>query len=131
MGGIRIKAVILGALVDVGGTLIAGTAFGVAVGILMVVRDGAGATRLAELQTQPWMLASGFFLGVAFSLLGGFVAGKVAQERQTLHGAITGLVTATAGVLLGLSLPPWYLVLGFLATPAAAALGGRFAAARG
>lgn len=130
MSGIRVKAIVLGVLVDIGGSLISGVGLGIVLAILLLARGGPDLTRLEELESAWWMLATGYCLGIAFTLLGGFVAGRVAGEREVLHGALTGGVSALLGIPLSLTAPLWYGVLCFVSVPPAAMLGARLARRR-
>lgn len=127
MRRIRIKAVVLGVLVDVGGSLISGVGLGIVLAILLLARGGGDPAALERLESAWWMLATGFFMGIAFTILGGFVAGRVAGEREVLHGAVTGGVSALLAIPLSLTMPLWYALLCFVAVPFAAMLGARLA----
>ena len=132
MPRIHVKALLLGALTDVGGSLVVGGFMGLAIGIVIGLGGGLTAIdQLEELSSSWWMLVSGFLVGLAFSLLGGFVAGRLARELEVLHGGLSGLLSALVGLLFPSStLPTWFLVLCFVAAPLAGMLGGRLARRR-
>ena len=97
--GSRIKALVLGGLVDVGGTTL--------VGIPVVIADGSlsGMSRAqvaAEaLQTSTpifWLLT---VLGLFFSTLGGYVCARIAKRDELRLGLLQGSVLALFGFLVG------------------------------
>ncbi len=129
MGGrglrVSIKAVLVGLIVDLAGSLLFGAASGVALGIILAVRGGAGAAQLeAGLESNVWILLSSLVGGCAFTVLGGFVAGRMARQRQLLHGLLVGLASVVVFLLFVSQTPLWYSVAGMLVTPPAGAAGG-------
>jgi len=69
--------------------------------------------------------------GAVSTMLGGYVAGRVAAEAGALQGACVGLVALAIGLLSGIAasagLPRWYLTTAFLTVVPAGALGGLLA----
>lgn len=134
-GRFRIGAVLLGILVDVGGTTLSSFVFAALVAF-WVVRGGVPvsdiqteiASRLLALQgSNAFLIASGA-IGLGFTVLGGFVAGRIARHAEVRHALVMGM----ASLLLGASchatsaaaLPAWYWTLSHLLVLPAAALGG-------
>jgi len=107
------KAVVLGALVDVGGSLIA---FSV-LHALFRHRWSGGHAPLIVQDT----------VGLGFSFLGGLTGGRLARQRELLHA----LATVLPCLLLGLAVmgkipssPLWQLLLSYVGEFPLALLGG-------
>lgn len=123
------KAVLLGLLVDVGGTLVAAL---VLFTLNALLAGGVGAVRgvtpdLERLPESPWFLAQTVVVGTGFSLLGGYVAGRLAPGAERLNGAVFAVLTTSLGLLLpegeGPKTPGWLTTLSVALCLAAALLG--------
>lgn len=72
--------------------------------------------------------------GATSTLVGGYVAGRVAAAAEIAQGAAVGAVALAIGLLSGVAanpeLPRWYLVSIFLTVVPAGALGGFLARKR-
>lgn len=126
----NLKAVVFGVLTDVGGTVVVGGLIGLAVGIVLAT-SGVSIDDVQGLQFSLWALAPAFVIGITFTILGGFVAGRVAKTRQVFHGGVTGVVSTLIGLPFSFSWPVAYAVLSFVCTPPAAMLGGHLSRRRG
>jgi len=125
-GGIRIKAIVLGFVTDLGGSLVVGIGYGVVLGISMAVK-GIPPEEIATLLQGPITLIPGLVFGFGFTLLGGYVAGRIAKHSEILHGGIVGLIGILLGVLFCGSLPLWYNIISFAGVVPVGMLGGYFA----
>lgn len=119
----NVKAVLLGALVDTVGTLLVATALFVAMSAAGI-SEAEIAVRLRGASGLALML----ILGLGFTLLGGYVAGRAAGQDELLHGALV----AGIGLVLGLlfrdtGLPLWYEAAGLLAMLPFGMAGGHIA----
>ena len=102
--GSAIKAVVLGALTDIGGSFLSGIVFYVLYGIYLgatgnSVEDMAAPFGAAEANNSPM----GFLLnlvGCLFSVLGGYVCSRIAKHSEYRLGAILAAVTVCIGFLL-------------------------------
>lgn len=121
--GLRFKAVIWGVLADTVGTLVVAT-------VLFLAMAAAGipaaeiTVRLRGFSGLMLML----LLGLSFTLIGGYVAGRTAGRVEILHGAIV----AGIGLILGLflrepGLPLWYETISFAAMIPVGMMGGYIA----
>lgn len=124
------KAVVFGVLTDIGGSAVFGGLVGLALGIALVTSD-MSIDGVQGLQSSPWVLVPTFIIGITFTLLGGFVAGRVAKMRQVFHGGVTGVVSALIGLSLSFGGPVAFTVLSFVCAPPAAMLGGHLSRRRG
>jgi putative membrane protein (TIGR04086 family) len=99
----------------------------VAGGLLLsqgVAEGEIGARLAADTRVLAWSVA----LGLAASLAGGLVAARVAKHRELTHGAsagAVGLVLSTiSAVVSPVTLPTWYVFVGYGLVVPMAALGG-------
>jgi hypothetical protein len=124
--GINIKALVLGVLTDVGGSLIVGSALAVIISIILVAQ-GVPENKLDAHLQGPIILVLSLIIGFGFTILGGFVAGRVSRKSEMMHGGIVGFIGLFFGLLFWASLPLWYNVLSLLAVVPLGMLGGRLA----
>ncbi len=124
--GIDLKAVFLGFLADTGGTI--------AIAVVLAAALSAAGVRedeiLERMQSTSGLLLSLIF-GLGCSVLGGYVAGRIARRDEIRHGAIA----AGLGLILGLlfreaGLPLWYELIGIAGIIPAGMAGGYLAAER-
>jgi hypothetical protein len=112
--GISILAVVLGVLTDIGSTVIVGIVIGVVVAIVLL-SQGVPPDRLAEYLEGPVYRLASLVPGLGCTVLGGFVAGRVAKRSELLHGAIVGSIVVLLGAPFWPSLPIGYSILSYLA----------------
>jgi hypothetical protein len=126
---INIKAVALGVLTDIGGSLIAILALGVIAGGILAAQ-GVPEDELDVRLQGPVYLVSSLIVGLGLTVLGGFVAGRVSKKSEVMHGGLVGGVCFVLGLVLWPFLPPlplWYYVPCYLGTVPSGMLGGRLA----
>jgi hypothetical protein len=129
----RVLAVIVGCMVDIGSSSVAGLILGMVVGVVLVAQ-GASLPQMQEvLSTSSVVLVGGLFIGTCGSLIGGYVAAWMAGHRELQHALWTGLLSVTIGICMmvlqafspiPLSQPTWLTVTAFALTVPAAVLGG-------
>lgn len=126
MAKIRLKAVIAGALVDNVATLF----------IMMLLMTAMSSTGISEDEVVSRMKnTSGLLLSLIIGLgctgFGGYVAGRIAQQSEVLHGAlIAGIGMMLALIWRESGLPNWYDIPGFAGMLPAGMAGGHLAAQR-
>jgi hypothetical protein len=126
----KIKAVVVGALVDNGGSVLLGVLISLAAAVGLVAK-GASPEQLAAAGQSFGMLAIRWVGGTGFTLLGGYVAARIAKEGEVRHALASSVPSLLLGVVLGSgSLPTWCVVVSYVVVPPAAALGGVWARAR-
>jgi MFS family permease len=123
---LRFKAILLGVLADTIGTLIVATALFLALAAAGLP-EAEIIVRLRGFSGLMLML----ILGLSFTLIGGYVAGRTAGRIEILHGA----VVAAIGMVLGLffrepGLPLWYETVSFAAMIPIGMAGGYIARER-
>src|SRR5262245_48642153 len=105
-GGSPLKGVIYGALVDILGTTGASVALGLAYGIYlaasgMSIEDIQRAG--AEADSTSGIGLVGTFIGLGFSVLGGYVCARVAGPPELKWAAIVGAISAITGFRIAMS----------------------------
>ena len=82
---ISIKALVLGVLTDIGCSLIVGFAL------------------------SPMVLVPSMIIGFGFTILGGFVAGRVSKKSEVIHGGIVGFI-AVIGIVVRKASKSFYAI---------------------
>ena len=121
-----LKAVIIGALVDNIGTLLVMTTLAA----LLAQKGLSDDEVMARMKSTNGLLL-GLILGLGFTMLGGFFAGRLAGKRETLHGALVALV----GIVITIVFwekggPIWFDIAGFAGMLPAGIFGGFLAMRR-
>ena len=125
---ISILAIVLGVLTDIGGSLILGVVLGV-VFAFYLLSQGASPENIADEMQGTTFYLVGTALGLCLTVLGGFIAGKVAKRSEILHGALTGATSTVLGLLMQLvQRPPlWQVLVSAILVIPLAMLGARLA----
>lgn len=105
--GSAIKAVLLGVLVDLGGSIVAGSVMTILYGMTLI--DGAEnaaelESTLANTPMDSWFSIATIAVGCMFSVAGGYVCARIARHSEYRLGAIV----AGCGVAVGLVLSSDY-----------------------
>jgi len=131
---ISILGVLVGGIVDIVSTNI----FAIPLFMFAIMRidrthiskDQLATAATAAVQHDPSLQVAGFFVGIAGSMLGGYIAALIAKRDETLNGAFSAWLCVVIGIfgwtLGAASVPVVYHLLGFVLSPAAGALGGYF-----
>jgi hypothetical protein len=133
MKRISIKGIALGAIATIILDLI------VAV-VLMIIfgghvfKSGMPAQQMAEALTavargNDFLIAS-LILGTLTTVVGGYIAARIAKKEIYLNSGIVGIIGMVLGVFLGGQSPMWFNAAGFLTTVPAALAGGYLAKLR-
>jgi hypothetical protein len=107
MKRLNVRAVLFGVLADVLGST--------ACGALIASTGQVSPPRIEEL-----------ILGLAFTFLGGYAAGRIAAQSKILNGGLVGAVSAllTIPLLFSSSLPVWFMATSIAGSIPVAAAGG-------
>ncbi|TAK07616.1 DUF3792 family protein [bacterium] len=139
--GVKIRPIIIGAVVDYVATYALITLYLIVYYIKEPLENGGlPAEALQEalkemLSSQEGLLAL-LVIGALCTILGGYLAGRIARTEEVKHGAFVGAVSLIVGVLqTGMAgeaspVPYWYELLGYVLAIPAGALGGSFAQGR-
>ena len=96
----RWKAVLLGAATDLVGSALAGVVLLVVFTVLIAPGEGGAEEALERLrQSWPFLLMS-MVVGGGFTLLGGYVAGRVARHSFFKHALAAGGLSLALGILV-------------------------------
>ena len=100
--GSAFKAVAMGLLVDIGGsligTIIIAVLYGIALGAAGVKREDIAAALQPTTATDSWFFYASTLLGLGFSVLGGYVCARIARRSELKLGAILAALSAIAGL---------------------------------
>ena len=124
--GIRIKAVVLGVLADIGVSLVAGITYGIGLTVCLFIKGIRPEEIGAHLQ-GPLILIPSLFIGFGATLLGGFVAGRIAKHSEILHGAIVGALGIPFCFIDVGSFPLWFAIVSCVGLVPAGMAGGYLA----
>ena len=130
MKNISFKAVAIAVLATLGLDIISGIV------LTMILGGDTFASGMTEQQTQEAVarliasdtfLRSSLVLGTLTTVVGGYLAARLARTVPYFNALAFGIVGILFGVAAAGDVPPWYQIIGFgLALPAAL-LGGRIA----
>jgi len=127
---INIKAIIAGFTADFFASLI----FTILLTILVAVILSAKGFHQSDIETKLVEVASGWpymFLtmtvGLIFTIMGGYIAGRIAGSGEYFHSAAVGVINVLLGLLFITQYPLLYAIAGILLPIPAALLGGNMA----
>lgn len=120
------KAVVLGLLTDIGGSIIASVVIGIAYAALLassgMAQDDA-MQAFADLEQNTTLMLLMYGVGGLFSVLGGYVCARIVRYNELRWAMLVAFGSATTGVLLGSQDEPAAQLLLLGATVAAVLLG--------
>ena len=106
--GSPVKGMILGVVVDLGGSLIASFAL-FFLWAIWLGASGLDPEGIAQTMTEPDPLSTvslvSYVLGGAFSWFGGYVCARVARETELQCAAVVATVSSLVALALGVGLP--------------------------
>ena len=123
---IKLKAVVFGAIVDNGGTLLFMTLLAAA-----LMLTGLSVDEVMNRMKSTNGLLLGLIIGLGFTVLGGYIAGRRAGSAERKHGALVAII----GMVLALifregGIPALFDIAGFAGMLPAGLLGGHLAQKR-
>ena len=138
--GVKIRPIIAGAVVDYIGTYVVIVLYLAFFFMGDALKEGGASEETVErafhqMISSPEGLITLFLIGVLGTVLGGYVAGRLAKSEEIKHGALVGAVSLALGLIqsgsgAGSPVPQWYELLGYALTIPAGALGGSLAQGR-
>ena len=123
---VNIKALVLGVLTDFGGSLLVGAVSGAIVGIILSFK-GTPQNEMDAYLNGPIVLIAVVVIGWGFTILGGFIAGRVAKRREILHGGIVGFIGILLCLLFWASTPLSLNVISLICIVPCGMFGGHIA----
>lgn len=131
MKRIKPKAVLLGVLVDLGGSIVVGLVLAIAVAVVAGLGGDLSPGRMADLRSNSYLKLVGL-IGTTFSTgLGGYVAARQSRPHGVSNAVAVGIVSLLLGITIAVLFPGvspvWKVAAGAIVTLPAAYLGGRIA----
>lgn len=136
--GLKIRPIVIGAVVDYVATYVLITLYLIVFYLKEPLKNGALSGEALQqaleqmISSQEGLLAL-LVIGALCTVLGGYIAGRLAKAEEVKHGALVGAVSLIVGVLqTGMAgeaspVPYWHELLGYLLAIPVGALGGSFA----
>jgi hypothetical protein len=128
IGKIKVRAIALGFLVDIVGSLLLGLILAI-IWVISKTNQGIPSRELHNypFNQDPFFLTVSFIIGFGLTCLGGYVAGRISKESQVLHGGVVGGLGLIWEVIFYSQVPILYNLTGFLGTVPVGMLGGYLA----
>ncbi|MDT8318038.1 MAG: hypothetical protein RQ824_08625 [bacterium] len=130
---INIKAIFIGFVSD----FVASAVFGIALSFFMAVVLAMKGYKDAELEKSLITLLDGttyrilsIIVGLGFTMMGGYLAGRIARSGEYFHSGAVGLLNVIFGLFFIGMYTTWYSVTAFLLVLPAAVIGGDMARKR-
>jgi hypothetical protein len=127
MSDLRPRAIVIGSLTDVLGTMLIGSTIVIAIAAIVTGADSAERLNEALAVSTPLQVLS-LALGLTFTAVGGYVAARLAPGAERAQAFAVGVVSTTVGFLFALSgsgaYPFWLEASGLILTIPAAFAGG-------
>lgn len=133
MNRINIKAVLLGTLLVLALSFVVGAALVAVQGVLLALEgqsDEQIMQALTELSDDDGYLVWSMALGGLVSVLGGYIAGRIAVVYPYFNGLAVGVASTLVGFAFWGDLPLWLNLVSIAVTPACCVLGAHLAALR-
>ena len=126
--GSLVRALLTGAAIEIGGTLVLGIVLGIGYGLLLGAQ-GYGEEEMKQILTHPDPFSAfgivGSLLGGAVSVFAGYACAAIAHRRSYVPVALLASISVCLGLLLGGDAYPWHWdVLLSLLTIACVLFGG-------
>ena len=126
LSDIKLKAVIVGAVADNAGTLFAMKLLAALLSLTGLSEDEV----MGRLKSTSGMLL-GLIIGLGCTVLGGYIAGRIARKAERTHGALVAVIGMVIALIFRDSGDPvWFDIVGFAGMLPAGMLGGRLAQQR-
>ena len=102
MSRISTKGVLIGGLIDVVSSFLVGLPFAIyavlKVDLAHTPKDQIAAATTAVLNTHPGIYASQIGMGLACSILGGYISARLAKHDEILNGALSSWLCVLIGI---------------------------------
>jgi hypothetical protein len=119
---LRWRAILLGFVTDHGASQIMGIVIGIGAGIFLAAQGRSADLQRMTHESTNFLLVVGA-LGSFFTVVGGFVAGRLAPQARYWNAAAVGLVDILVGFLSHGHPPFWFSATGIAVTLPCALLG--------
>lgn len=99
-----LKAVLVGSLVDIGGSTFTGVLLGMAYAVTLA-SSGVDAEQMQHALTHiapySWISITGYVVGCAFSVLGGYLCARISQHSAYRMAMIVAAISTAFGLMAG------------------------------
>src|SRR5947209_4459351 len=118
-------ALLAGSVTDIAGSMVGGIVVGIVLAIVLMFQGVPPAEIGARLE-GPTGLVPGFIVGFCFTMIGAYVAARLARRAELLHGGVNAILASLLSRLLPFSttLPPWLQIAFFVVNIPVGVLGG-------
>ena len=132
MKKVSLKGVVVGSILDIVATNIVMIPLAVYVTSTLIkagaARDGLATAVMATINSNPVYFIASQLLGAACSVLGGYVAAKVAKHDEIVNGALAAILCVGSGIYSYASgtspTPLWQHIIYWMVSPSLTAFGG-------
>ena len=129
---VSIKGVVIGSVADILASNLLAIPFFIYIavtrGLSTIPKDQIASVLLQTLRNDPVLFATQIAMGSLCSVLGGYIAARIAKHHEVLNGSLAAFLCVGSGVYSILfsppSLPLWQQLLLVGASPALSAFGG-------
>jgi len=101
MHKVSVKGVLIGGIVDVCSSFLMGIPFAIfalsKVDVAHTPKDQIGPAIMAVTRGIPWLYGAELLVGLACSVLGGYVAGWLAKHDELLNGTLSSFLCVALG----------------------------------
>jgi hypothetical protein len=109
LSDIKFKAVMVGVIVDNAGTLLLMTTLAA-----LLVSTGLSEDEVMGRLKNTNGLLLGLIIGLSFTVLGGYFAGRMAKQAEVLHGALVAFIGMVIALIFHETADPvWFDIAGF------------------
>lgn len=130
---INVKAVVVGLIVDIGGTFLFFFLFSV-IGAVLLSSLGRDPDELNDFAETATFIAVSSLVGLLFSALGGYVSARISGRAEIRNALATGVLSVLVGIVFFAGFPAsprsWFDLLSLILIIPFALLGG-YACLRG
>jgi hypothetical protein len=132
MGQISVKGIAVGGIVDIVTSNIVAMPLALYAAtrstVLNLPQEQQAQAITNAMQTVPFLIGTGLFLGSLCSMLGGYIAARIAKRAEVLNGALSAFLCVSFsvyGMIAGTAnLPSWQHAIFLPLSPSLGAAGG-------
>jgi hypothetical protein len=126
-GKLKIKAIVIGSVIDIVGSLVFGAIFSIVMGVLHAMNGKDISSFERDFYSNVPAMTFGLIIGLLFTVLGGYCSARIAKENEKINAASVGVVGFITCLPFIGSLPLWYNAASLILVIPAAYLGGMIA----
>jgi len=131
MRKVSIKGVLIGGITDVGLSMLLGLPFGIYAGLEVAIAhtpNNQMHSTIAAIMHRPAIFITGLLIGSGCSILGGYIAARLAKHDELLNGCLSAFLCVASGIWVVSThqsfVPIWQQIAELVASPIFGLLGG-------